>query len=66
MKRTTRFGLIRDVILLANGIALLWYEAIFEQVDRPWLLIVAVALCGVPVFLPSGVGELLEKGAPRK
>lgn len=62
----TRFGLLRDLILLANGLALLWHEAIFNQVDRPWLIIAAVTLCGVPIFLPNGVAELLSgKGPPK-
>lgn len=56
----TRFGLVRDVVLLVNGLGLLWFEAVFEHADRPWLIIAAVALCGVPVFLPSGIAELLD------
>lgn len=53
----TRFGLIRDIVLLVNGLGLIWFEAIFEHIDRPWLITAGISLALGVVFLPNGVAD---------
>jgi hypothetical protein len=36
-----------STLISVNGMALAWYEAIFSQLDRPYVLALAAAMIGV-------------------
>lgn len=39
---------LRDPLLTLGGIAIAFYETLVQQVDRPYILAVAVAMMGIP------------------
>lgn len=44
---------LRDAVLFVTGLVLAIHEAVFTQLDRPGLLVLAAAMMGLPAFLRS-------------
>jgi hypothetical protein len=49
--RRRRGQAVRDSIIFGVGIAGIIYETVFQQVDRPTLLVLFAAMVGLPAFL---------------
>ncbi len=39
---------IRDILAFWGGLAIVFYETLYENVDRPWLFAVAIGMMGLP------------------
>lgn len=54
---------IRSIVLFTAGIAGIAYETIFNQTDRPTLLILFAAMMGLPLFLKADEKTVRPKPA---
>jgi hypothetical protein len=52
---------LRDVTLFFGGVIGVFYETIFTQADRPYLLVVFAAMMGLPTFFASSNKSGIEK-----
>lgn len=52
----------RDTVLFAGGFMGVLHQTIFEQVDRPSLLIIFGGMMGLPVFLRKDDSKKEEAG----
>lgn len=55
-----RIRITRDLVLFTAGLAGIVYETVFEDIDRPVLLLLFGAMVGLPAFLR--VDEARAKG----
>lgn len=46
-----RWSLARDRIAFFGGFGIMIYETIAENIDRPWLLVMAIGMMGLPFAL---------------
>jgi hypothetical protein len=42
---------LRDIIAFLGGLSIMAYETIAVNVDRPWLLVMAIGMMGLPFAL---------------
>lgn len=42
---------VRDIIAFLGGFGIMVYETVGVQVDRPWLLVMAIGMMGLPFAL---------------
>lgn len=54
MARRRGWGPARSTVVFSVGIAGIVYETVREKADRPWLLAVFAAMCGLPA---AAVGD---------
>lgn len=62
----TKLGLFRDLFLLANGVAVGWYEAVLEHSQHPYAYVFALSLIFGIAFLPKGLVDAFEIKVQRK
>lgn len=62
----SKLGVIRDLFLLLNGVALAWYEAVLEHSQHPYAYLVALSLIFGIVFLPKGLVDAFEIKVQRR
>lgn len=43
------WSVIRDILAFFGGLGVIIYETTEAQVDRPWLLVVAIGMMGIPL-----------------
>lgn len=55
----SRWPTIRDLLIFALG-AYAFLHEVQGAVERPYVLLAALALMGLPVFLPGGLAEILR------
>jgi hypothetical protein len=53
------WSVIRDILAFFGGLGVIIYETTQAQVDRPWLLVVAIGMMGIP--LASKVDQWLGR-----
>lgn len=59
-RRYGRARAIRDGVLFVAGLAGIFYETVFQDADRPTLLLLFAAMVGLPAFL--GYDEWGKRG----
>jgi hypothetical protein len=42
------WSIIRDILAFFGGMAVIAYETAWASADRPWLLIIAIGMMGIP------------------
>ena len=53
---------VRDILLFLGGLAGIVHETLFQQTDRPELLVVFSAMVGLPTFLRADSGRRRRNG----
>lgn len=56
------WSVVRDIIAFFGGMTVIGFETVVANADRPWLLVVAIGMMGIP--FAAKVDQLLSRPSP--